>query len=249
MKRTQWLTIGLFAFLLSAMLFASCKKNDIEQQQPDVAGLMAFNLAPDLDVVLTIGGNRLTNNPLSFTNFTGAYLGVYPGSREVAAFDYPSGDTVATSSYTFEANKYYSSFIVGSDSNYQNIIVDDNADSLSASSGMAYVRYVSAIPGVANPNVTITAGGTNVVNTNAAFATVSDFVAINPGDFTITVTEGSATNATRTIAVEAKKAYTVLLLAGADSTAGAQIRYITNGTVEDDAAKKVGLSARSAKLQ
>ncbi len=249
MKRNQWLTFGLFTFLFSALLFASCKKNDVEQQQPEVAGLMAFNLAPDLNVALTIGGNRLTNNPLSFTNYTGGYLGVYPGAREVAVFDYPSGDTVATSSFTFDVNNYYSSFIVGSDSIYQNVIVNDNVDSLSAVSGKAFVRYVNAIPGVVNPNVTIIAGGTNVVNTNVAFATVSDFVEINPGDFTIIVTDGSTTSATRTIAVEAKKAYTVLLVAGTDSAASAQIKYITNGTVEDDDDKKVALSARSVKLQ
>ena len=249
MKRIKWMAFGLFGILFSGMVLSSCKKDDINPQQPDVAGLMAFNLAADLDLVLTIDGNRLTNSPLSYTHYTGGCVRVYPGSRDVEAFDYPSGDSVATATYNFEPNRYYSSFVVGSDSNYQQVIVSDNADSLSATSGKAYVRYINAIPGAANAAVTITAGGNEVVNTNTPFAGVSDFVEINPGDFNITVNSGSTGTANRTITVEEKKAYTVLLVAGADSTKGAEIRYITNGTLEDDAKEKVELSGRSIRMQ
>ena len=77
MKRFKWMAFGLFGILFSGMVLSSCKKDDVNQQQPDVAGLMAFNLAPDLDVVFTIDGNRLTNSHLSilfFLNFQGCYL-------------------------------------------------------------------------------------------------------------------------------------------------------------------------------
>lgn len=247
MKKIQLISFGLGGILLAGVLFTSCKKSNFNTENPDVAGLMAFNLSPDKTVVVGLSNNLLTNSPLAFTNYTGGYLRIYPGERTLVSYDYNTEDSLASTTYIFEAKKYYSAFVVGADDAYQNVIVHDNFDSLSGSSGNAYIRYINAIPGSANASVTITAGGTPV-NSNAAFASVSEFTAVTPGNVTIAVSEGSNINASRTIATEQKKVYTVLLVPGANTTDPAQIKFIVNGTLDDESGQRVSSSARTANI-
>src|SRR5690606_29329982 len=133
---------GVAAVLL---IFASCKKSD--NQNPDIpaAGLMAFNLAPEKSGIgFTLSGNNLTSSPLTYTSYTGGYHGIYTGTRTVASFDDTNGNTITSRDFTFDQDKYYSLFLVGYGSAYKNVIVDDNLDSLSATSGKAYIRYINA---------------------------------------------------------------------------------------------------------
>jgi hypothetical protein len=164
---------------------------------------------------------------------------VYPGNRLVESVDYASGNALDSSSYNFEPNKYYSLFVTGNSGNYRNVIVRDNFDSLSISSGQAYVRYVNAIPDSSAPNVSIVANGENVINSNASFGSVSDFQAVTPGDVTIQVNNGSTINKSRTINIEQQKAYTVLVagITGSTGNDSLQIRFIENGTLQQKAQK------------
>lgn len=78
-------------------LFSSCKKTPDTGSQLPVAGLMAFNLVPDqASVGFTVSGQNLTNSPLLYTNYTGDYLRIYAGNRDIASFDFNSGATLAT---------------------------------------------------------------------------------------------------------------------------------------------------------
>lgn len=249
MKINRFNFWALGSVLLLGVLFTSCKKSNFENTDPGVAGLMAFNLSPDKSVAIGIGGNALTHSPLAFNSFTGVYLPIYPGTRSVESFDYNSGDSVAAASFDFAAKKYYSVFVVGAGGTYQNVIVNDNFDSLSASSGKAYIRYINGIAGSTNPAITISAGGTSVVSENAAFATVSEFVAVTPGDVAITVNEGTAVNASRTITVEQKKVYTVLLSSGATTGDPAQIKYVVNGTLDEETGSRTSSSAQIVNIK
>jgi hypothetical protein len=85
--------------------------------------------------------------------------------------------------------------------------------------------------------VTIAKGGSNVINDNAAFAHVSEFTAVDPGEISIAVKQGSAVDASRNITVEAKKVYTILLQGVPGETGDAkkvQVRFILNGTLTDE---------------
>jgi hypothetical protein len=245
--------IGAFtlgSLLLAGTLISSCNKNDNnDNSDTPVAGLLAANLAPDVNqAAITLSGNTLTSGPLAFGTFTGGYLGVYTGARPVASFDYTTGTSLnADTTFTFEADKYYSVFVVGTASNYQNVVVVDDYDALDGTSGKAYVRYINAIPDAASPTVTIASGGTNVVNDNAAFANVSNFTAVNVGDITVNVTNGGSVNLNRTFAVEARKVYTIFLQGTAAGTGNqaAAIKYITNGTLDATTAKQSSVSAKS----
>ena len=237
LRRSVVPVLGIAA---AAVLFTAClkDKNDNNVDVP-AAGLMAFNLAPDQQsVVIALSGNWLTQQPLGFTNFTGTYRNIYTGNREVASYDYPANEALAAVNQNFEDSSYYSVFVVGYDDNYRNVVTQDNFDDLSASSGKAYVRYINAVADSVNASaVTIANGGTNVVNDNAAFAHVSNFTAVDPGEISVAIKQGSAIDASRNITVEAKKVYTILLVGvpgATDDDKKVQIRFIENGTLTDE---------------
>ncbi|MFC0775521.1 DUF4397 domain-containing protein [Terrimonas alba] len=222
--------------LLIVITLTACTKfNDSDNSGTPVAGLMAFNLAPDKSGIgIALSNNNLINSPLTYTNYTGTYQRVYTGTRTVESFDATSDSTLATVDYTFEPNKFYSLFLVGTNGSYKNVLVNDKFDSLSNTSGKAYVRYVNAIPDSTSPKVTITAGGVSLIDGNASFTNVSDFIPATPGEINIAVKNETTINSNRTIPVEQGKVYTVLLVGmpgATDSTKGVQIKYITNGSL------------------
>ena len=130
---------------------------------------------------------------------------------------------------------YYSVFVVGANGSYKNVIAKDNLDSLSSTTGEAFVRYVNAIAdSTKQPLVTISSNGTDLFNTNAPFTTVSDFKGIMPGAVSVNVSNESDINSSRTITVEQGKIYTILLVGipgQTDSTKAVQIKFIQNGVV------------------
>lgn len=242
-KILSWFRKGVFPLVMvvvSGLFLASClKNNNGDYQNIPAAGLMAFNLAPDQQsLLIQLSGNTLTANPLAYQSFTGVYQNIYSGNRSVTSFDYPKPSPLTNSNYSFEQNKYYSLFVVGIDSNYRNVISVDNFDSLSATSGKAYVRYINAITDSVNTaNVTITSGGNSIVNDNAVYASVSKFREVAPGDINISVKSTNGVDVSRTISVEQKKVYTILLSGipkDINERTKVQIRFITNGTLSGD---------------
>ena len=141
---------------------------------------------------------------------------------------------IARVDYNFETNKYYSLFIVGANGNYRNVVTNDNFDSLSSTTGNAYVRYINAIPDSTHPKVTITTNGTTLADVDAPFTAVSDFISTTPGEIKVAINNDSTINANRTITLEQGKVYTVLLVGipgAADTTKTVQIKYVLNGSL------------------
>ena len=229
--------LGLLVLFLGTVSFSSCLKDDGDNTQVPVAGLMAFNLAPDASAIgFMLSGNNLTSSPLGYTNYTGGYMGIFTGPRSITAFDALTGNTLTSSDYTFDQDKYYSLFLVG-DTAYQNVVVKDNIDTLPGTSGVAYVRYINAITGDVIPAVKISQNGSDVVNDNADFGSVSDFTAVTPGQIVININSGDTLQADRTITVEERKVYTALLIGkpgASDTTQSVKIKYIENGTLTPD---------------
>jgi hypothetical protein len=228
----------LVAIIGAGIFLSSCLKDKGEDTDIPAAGLMAFNLAPDQQAIaITLSWNSLTQSPLNYTGYNGGYQNIYAGMRNVETFGYPANSPLATASFNFEADKYYSVFFVGKDSSYRNIIATDELDSLPVVE-KAYVRYINAITDSVNTaSVNITAGGSNVVTDNAVYGNVSQFTQVNPGDINISVKNNNGVDANRTIQVESKKVYTVLLLGvpgATDENQKVQIRFIQNGLLTED---------------
>jgi len=230
--------VPVSGLLVIAILFSACTKFDDDNTNTPVAGLMSFNLAPDQAAVgIALGGNNLTNSPLAYTNYSGIYQLVFPGNREVESYDYIKDSTIAKVDYSFTADKYYSLFVVGANGTYKNVITNDNFDSLTLTTGKAFVRYINAIPDSTQPAVTFAANGSNVINDNASFTAISDFKEIAAGNVEVKVSNNTTINATRTITLEQGKVYTILLTGipgQTDATKAVQIKFITNGSVSDN---------------
>lgn len=223
----------IFASLVAGgLFFTACKKSNNDGVNIPVAALMAFNLAPDKPAIgINLSGSSMLASPLTYAGYTGNYLTIYTGNRTIEAIS--DNNTPFTSSqYNFDTSKYYSLFVIGNNGKYQNLVVNDNVDSLSAINGSAYIRYINAIPDSSKPSVTITAGGNNIVNANPGFATVSSFVTIPAGDIQVGASNESNIITSRTINLQEKKVYTILLMgnpAATDSTGKVQIRFVQNG--------------------
>lgn len=251
-QRRNFLAFTGIAF--AVIIFSSClKSKDNDNVNNQVSALMAFNLSPDKPSIgITLSGNNLTNSPLLYTNYTGAYVNIYSGSRNISAYDAGTGTGFTSSNYTFDTSKYYSLFVVGNNSRYSNLVVQDNFDSLSGTSGKAYIRYVNAIADSSQqPLVKITDNQNTVINQNAVFPSASAFTAVNAGQVTIDINNDSTIHSNRTITLDEKKVYTALLLGvpgGTNAGDSIQIKYIENGTLQDSAQQARSNNGRSIKV-
>ncbi len=214
-------------------VLAACKK-DNDNTDTQVAGLMAFHLAPDQPTVgINLSGNTLPGSPYSYQGYTGYYANIFPCNRTIDSYG-GSSTTLATSSYNFMEGEYYSLFVVGANGVYRNIVVEDDYDSLTATSGRAYLRYINAIPDSAIASVDIGEPGGNL-NFMVPYGEVSEFQSVTAGSVTISIGANSIQDTTRTITLEEKKAYTILLTGRRDATEPdqqVQIRFIENGRIE-----------------
>jgi Domain of unknown function (DUF4397) len=233
MKKLSLLSGPVAGILLLVFSFSACKKNNDYVRTP-AAGLMAFNLAPDKTAVgYSLSGNQLGNAALNYTNYTGAYLSVYLGNRELKSFDYNTGSTIATATGNFSDSMFYSVFLLGVNGSYRNVLVNDGLNSLTPAAGKAWIRYINAIPDSTSavPKVTI---GESSVNEPAPYATVSSFKQVNAGTVNTGITNLINITASRAITIEENKIYTVLfagLPTRTDSVQAVQVKVIQNGSL------------------
>jgi len=229
--KSTLLTVGILA-----ILFSACNKNNDVNGNPSAAGLMAVNLANTAGgVQFVLSGNALNSSPIAYGNFTGGYLNIFPGDRKLESRDFGGGSLLDSASTNFTVGKYYSLFLIQNGTNYKNILVHDDIDSLSASSGQAYIRYINAINDPSSPNVNIVADSGAVWNGSATLGSVSLFKPVKPGSLNIRASNEGAINKNRSIDVEARKIYTVLLMGKPSSSNAAdsvQIKFIVNGQIQ-----------------
>lgn len=227
--------LPVLGLALTAILFTACSKDDDgDYTPPSTAQVMTFNLVPDKPSVgFTLSGNQLGNFPLSYTSYSGGYLRIYPGNRELRSFDASTGTTLALNTTTYEDSTYYSAFALGITGQYRNVVVEDDYDNVVPVAGKAWVRYINAVTDTSSrPNVTI-AGNTE----GAVFGTVSSFVQVNAGDVNVTISNGLDINASRTISMAENKIYTILFVgipANLDPNLAVQVKFIENGTATNN---------------
>lgn len=231
--------MSLAAVGLSVVLFASCSKSNGDVVEPQAAGLMVFNLVSDkpAGIGVTLNNNSISTVPFAYAGFTGGYLSLYPGSYVIQSFDANGYSSPLTSSSNgLQPKKFYSLFVTGANGVYSNVFSEDHYDSLSSTNGQAYIRYINAIPDSSDPRVTITAGGNTIANGATNYQSVSQFAQVAPGQVTIAINNDGNIQATRTITLEAQKAYTVLLIGvpgSTDAATAVQIKFIENGRLTE----------------
>lgn len=206
-------SIPVLLFVLASLLFASCKKDEV-QVDSEAAGLMVYNLIPDKDAVgFAIDGVNFLPQPVTYTNYSGPYRPVFTGNKMIETYDAQNSSTIAQSPVALKDSGYYSLFAMGANETYRNVFVQDNLASLPSGSGNAFVRFVNGIPDSSDVNVTITSGTDVAVNTESKYAQVSSFSPAAPGNINIVLSNADhSIDVNRTIAIEKDGIYTILLV-------------------------------------
>lgn len=225
------------ATFMFAIIFSACKKDKVKQIA--VAGLVAFNLVPDVDGIgISVDNVSLTDGPISYSNFTGTYRQVGVGSRELTSYSYPTKANLVTGTQTFKDSAYYSLFVMGTVGHYQNVFVQDKFDILPAGTGNAFIRYVNGIASDNTSNILLTSGSMDIFNDKNKTGVVSDFKPVEPGDVQISVTDDVSTfDKSRTINFKKDGVYTIILTGqpdvpiDIDSTRTVKITFVQNGNI------------------
>lgn len=235
-KMSFYARLGILVLLATAVIFTSCNKvNDGDNNNAAVAGIMGFNMAPDQEAIgITLNGNAISNIPLTYNSYTGMYVAVFAGNRQIRSYSATTGAILAETNVVLDTNKYYSVYFLGTTGHYKHVFAEDKFDEMSGTNGKAYIRYIQAIPDSAVSHINISAGSTNWVDEDAAYSHISNFVAIDPGEITVGINNGTNVDTTRSITVEEKKIYTILLMGQPDADnpeKAVQIKFVANGTL------------------
>lgn len=229
---------GTLLILAFVGILSSCSTNDdtYEVDPEQIAGFMAINTVTDQQQIGVSLSGIYVGQPLPYRAYTGGYVNIFPGERSTDAFSPYSGNTLSSTSFTYEKGKYYSLFITGRKDHYENIIIEDNLNDLAVQDSISYVRYINAIPTEEVPELTLANATDTLLKEKAAYQEVSEFLKVKGKELTIQV-NGDSIQAERTIELENRKIYTLLIVGNPESTDDlkkAQIRYIENGRLIED---------------
>ena len=209
---------SLIVLSLAVIFLASCKNDDDDLPQPDLAALNVVNASPGQTAFNFALDNQIVNGPaLTFTDQTG-YLSAYSGSRK---FDVTLGgttQTVLTDTLNLETDKYYSIFITGQ-TPLSTLLTED--DLTAPATGKAKIRFIQLSPDGGSLALGIK-GGAELFPAQA-FRTASEFISVDPGEHVLELSNSGGTALTETnLTVTAGKMYTIWaggLLAGTGDAA------------------------------
>lgn len=229
------LAIGLVGLLT---IFTACSKNDNKvQPNIDVAGFMAFNLVTDVQGVgVELSGNQV-GPIMPYMGYTGGYVKAFPGERSTDAFAGESHNTLASDTYNYKANQFYSLFVIGTEGDYENVIVNDGLDTLDAQEGKSYFRFINALSNKAELTIKVANDTAEVFSEEADYGVISPFAALDSGSVTVSIEGDNNITKEREVNLEGQKVYTFLIVGDSDSEETekeVQIRYIENGTLTMD---------------
>lgn len=216
-------TIGVLAI-------SSCKKDSADDQGEN-AKLSVVNLSPEIPAAEVYFNNELqTTTPILFATSSG-YLSVKTGNRTGDVKAAGTSLTLSSQRYLFKANRNYSLFIAGnvSDNTLKTVFVEDDLTLAATSEGR--IRLFHGCVGA--PNVDILLNG-NVVISNVAYASLSDFTTVQAGTYTLTVRQSGTTTvlfSLPNVLIERGKIYTLYAKGKLNGTgaaaigAGIQVNY------------------------
>lgn len=210
---------SLIVLSLAVIFLASCKNDDDDLPQPDLAALNVVNASPGQTTFNFALDNQIVNGPaLTFTGQTG-YLSAYSGDRK---FDVTLGGTtqvVLTDTLKLEKDNYYSVFISGQ-TPLSTLLTED--DLTAPATGKAKIRFIQLSPDGGRLALGIKGGAE--LFPERAFRTASEFISVDPAEYTMELTNSGGTALTETkVTVTAGKIYTIWAGGLLEGTGNAQI--------------------------
>lgn len=219
------------------LLFASCKKDNVQPPTQGTSGFVVFNLAPDQNnLLVAIDGRPISGTALKYATYSGNYISIFKGERDVDSYDQLTNLNLADTTVDFRDSSFYSLFFIGLNGHYKNFVVEDKLSSIPKNTGNAFVRYLYGIADSSNAHVIIDKDGNKIFDENNSFGNISDFKPVAPGDISVSVkSDDNTVNVQRTLTLQANGVYTVLLQGFAqtlDSTQQIKIGYIQNSLAQ-----------------
>lgn len=238
MKKTVGLKSILIAFLVGIFMISCSTDDDNYYIDPDqIAGFMAINTVTDQESIgVSLSGVRV-GQPLTYRAYTGGYVNIFPGERSTNSFSPYNGNTLSSHTFEFEKGNYYSLFITGRKDDYDNIVVEDSLNDLEVQDGVAYVRYINAIPGEDDTVIEAIGESDSLFKKSAPYQEVSEFIPVKTQEITAKLKTDDEIEVERKIELEDRKVYTLLIVGDPDSDEEwiqPQIRYIENGKLIED---------------
>lgn len=179
----------LVAVLPAILLLSGCLNDDDSHVVPDVpaAFVSMYHTAPSapaLDILLD--NRRLNSKAFTYSDFNYlAYLRFYTGERELKFTPYNNSNTLLDTAVTFEADEFYSVFLINEDNELNAWIVEDELPDVDQ--GKAMVRIVHVAPDAESINLTKEEDESPLFS-EVEFKNASEFISIDAESVSFAVT-------------------------------------------------------------
>ncbi|WP_345817528.1 DUF4397 domain-containing protein (plasmid) [Paraburkholderia sp. PREW-6R] len=217
--------IGILISLTVATIMSACGGGDINSTPP--AQLRVFHASPDapnVDVYVD-GAKVLANVPYSTLS---PYLSLPAGKHHIQVNAAGTATTVIDVSLTLGSSDAYTAIAAGFLANIEALLAAD--DTSPAASGQARLRVIHASPDAGPVDILVNG---QVVLSNVAFGTISNYLTVPAGTYTVQVNAaGTSTTAiTASVTLTSQSNYSAAAI-GSLKTAGTHplaLKLLTDG--------------------
>lgn len=187
--RFQNLLNRVCCFVVLPMVFAtvsSCKKST----STATTSVQVINTSPDAGTInFYLSGNLKTTTPVAYGNSSG-YISTIAGTQTGEVKAAASGISLTSIPVSLAANANYSVFVTGqtATNNVTAFMAQDRLDT--PAPGKAKIRFVHAVATVPQVNLML---NVNTVFSARAYKSVSDYIDVTAGTYSIKATASDAT--------------------------------------------------------
>ena len=222
----------LAAGVIAGSLFLTSCMDDIESPELQPAAYVSIfqgaTDAPSMDIFAN--QNRVNQTPLQYAQIL-PYSAFHPGTREFRFSAFNSATSLLEKNLVLKADSVYSIFVADEAEGIDAILVKDVWEEPTAEK--AQLRFVHLSPDAENVYLEVSGTSTPVVG-ESAFKSVSEFVKLNSGNFTLKVKSGETDETliqSGTLELKGNRVYTLVLRGlNAESTGDKKldIQLVTN---------------------
>ena len=188
---------------------SSCLKDSSNNAVPNYSALSVINASPGLQPFDFVIDNQIVNQG-SF-NFTERlpYVNIFSGIRKVGIYKDQTSDSIKTGTFTAQAGKFYSLYVVGQPTNLEFLTIQDSVKT--PATGNAQVRFLNL--SVNSPSLKLNYGVDSTLVNSLTYKAVSNFVEIPGGkkyNFSIKSDDANGKTAeSSNVLIESGRVYTV----------------------------------------